>query len=29
MAEGVKMKFLDRALSKDELAELIQIPPAQ
>ena len=27
MAEGVKMKFLDRVLSKDELAELIQIPP--
>lgn len=29
MAEGVKMKFLDRPLTKDELAELIQIPPAQ
>jgi NitT/TauT family transport system substrate-binding protein len=29
MTEGVKMKFLDRPLSKDELAELIQIPPAK
>lgn len=27
MAEGVKMKFLDRILTRDELAELIQIPP--
>lgn len=27
MTEGVKMKFLDRPLTKDELAELIQIPP--
>lgn len=29
MSEGVKMKFLDRVLSPDELAGLIQIPPVQ
>ena len=28
MAEGIKLKFLDKPLSKDELSELIQIPPA-
>jgi NitT/TauT family transport system substrate-binding protein len=27
MADGVKMKFLDAPLSKEQLSELIQIPP--
>ena len=28
MAEGIKLKFLDKPLTRVELAELIQIPPA-
>jgi NitT/TauT family transport system substrate-binding protein len=27
MAEAVKLKFLDKPLTKDELAEFIKIPP--
>ena len=27
MADGVKLKFLDAPLTKEQLAELIQIPP--
>jgi NitT/TauT family transport system substrate-binding protein len=29
MAEAVKLKFLDKPLSKEQLAELIQIPPRE
>ena len=29
MADAVQLKFLDRPLSKEQLAELIQIPPLQ
>jgi NitT/TauT family transport system substrate-binding protein len=27
MADGVKLKFLDAPLTKEQLAQLIQIPP--
>jgi len=27
MAQAVRLKFLDKPLSKEQLAELIQIPP--
>jgi hypothetical protein len=27
MADGVKLKFLDAPLTKEQLSELIQIPP--
>jgi NitT/TauT family transport system substrate-binding protein len=28
MAQAVRLKFLDKPLSKEQLAELIQIPPS-